>query len=203
MPRSPTTVDGQGPPSPIGCLFEQTLRGMFSLLLRSACTLVQALFRSGPGVQSCLCSPNITLISQTGSLPNVHRIRAVANASSRVDRFVSSNQLSIDLHDLYWRTHAERDALDVKVEAIVLARDTGAMKRLETRAETAQGRDGLRSSLRPIQRQGRCPAGGAAPALRAASAGNRKARRDAMGSAGQYRFQANAGRSAVRATSLS
>lgn len=107
------------------------------------------------------------------------------------------------LHDLYWRTHAERDALDVKVEAIVLARDTGAMKRLETRAETAQGRDGLRSSLRPIQRQGRCPAGGAAPALRAASAGNRKARRDAVGSAGQYRFSANAGRSAVRATSLS
>ncbi|HSO81697.1 hypothetical protein [Thiocapsa sp.] len=38
------------------------------------------------------------------------------------------------LHDPYWRTHAERDALDVK---IVLALDTGAMKRLEARAENA------------------------------------------------------------------
>ncbi len=41
------------------------------------------------------------------------------------------------LHDLYWRTHAERDALEVKVEVIALAADPAAMLRLESRAEQA------------------------------------------------------------------
>jgi type III restriction enzyme len=37
----------------------------------------------------------------------------------------------------YWRAHAERDAVDVKVEAIVLARDPTQMGELEKRAEQA------------------------------------------------------------------
>jgi type III restriction enzyme len=41
------------------------------------------------------------------------------------------------LHDLYWRTHGDREALEVKVEVIVLAGDTGAMRRLEAEAEAA------------------------------------------------------------------
>jgi len=45
--------------------------------------------------------------------------------------------LSNGLHQLYWRTHADRDALEAKVEVIVLAGDTGAMKRLEGRAEAS------------------------------------------------------------------
>lgn len=37
----------------------------------------------------------------------------------------------------YWRTHADRDALQVKVEAIVLARNAAEMAKLEATAETA------------------------------------------------------------------
>ena len=37
----------------------------------------------------------------------------------------------------YWRTHADRDALEVKVEAIVLARNAVEMARLEAQAEAA------------------------------------------------------------------
>lgn len=37
----------------------------------------------------------------------------------------------------YWRTHADRDALDVKVEAIVLARNAAEMAALEHLAEAA------------------------------------------------------------------
>jgi len=37
----------------------------------------------------------------------------------------------------YWRAHADRDALDVKVEAIVLARNPAALAVLESQAETA------------------------------------------------------------------
>jgi type III restriction enzyme len=37
----------------------------------------------------------------------------------------------------YWRANAERDALEVKVEAIVLARDAGQMSELEKKAEQA------------------------------------------------------------------
>jgi len=53
------------------------------------------------------------------------------------------------LHELYWRIHGDRDAPEVKVEAIVLAGDTGAMKRLEARAETAfdQLYDGCKAKI--------------------------------------------------------
>lgn len=37
----------------------------------------------------------------------------------------------------YWRTHADRDATDVKVEAVVLARDAARMAELEGLAESA------------------------------------------------------------------
>lgn len=37
----------------------------------------------------------------------------------------------------YWRAHADRDALDVKVEAIVLARNAAEMAVLESKAEAA------------------------------------------------------------------
>lgn len=37
----------------------------------------------------------------------------------------------------YWRAHADRDALDVKVEAIVLARNAAEMAKLEAQAEAA------------------------------------------------------------------
>ncbi len=37
----------------------------------------------------------------------------------------------------YWRTHADRDALEVKVEAIVLARNAAEMAILESKAEAA------------------------------------------------------------------
>lgn len=37
----------------------------------------------------------------------------------------------------YWRAHAERDALEVKVEAIVLARNAAEMAKLEAQAEAA------------------------------------------------------------------
>ncbi|MBS0501154.1 MAG: DEAD/DEAH box helicase family protein [Proteobacteria bacterium] len=46
---------------------------------------------------------------------------------------VFSNGLQMD----YWRAHADREALEVKVEAIVLARDAAAMAALESQAEAA------------------------------------------------------------------
>ena len=46
---------------------------------------------------------------------------------------VFSNGLQKD----YWRAHADREALEVKVEAIVLARDAAAMAQLELQAEAA------------------------------------------------------------------
>lgn len=53
------------------------------------------------------------------------------------------------LHALYWQAHAERDALEVKVEIIVLAGDAVAMKRLESRAEQAfdQGYDQFKAKI--------------------------------------------------------
>ncbi|WP_295544115.1 DEAD/DEAH box helicase family protein [uncultured Thiohalocapsa sp.] len=46
-------------------------------------------------------------------------------------------RLGNGLHQAYWDAHADRDALDVKVEAIVLARNHAVMARLEGRAEAA------------------------------------------------------------------
>ncbi|SBT05958.1 Type iii restriction enzyme, res subunit [Candidatus Propionivibrio aalborgensis] len=43
--------------------------------------------------------------------------------------------LSHGLHMTYWQTHADRDALDVKVEAIVLARNHSAMSTMESASE--------------------------------------------------------------------
>jgi type III restriction enzyme len=42
-----------------------------------------------------------------------------------------------DLHKAYWHAHGDRDALDVKVEVILLARSHQVMARLESKAETA------------------------------------------------------------------
>jgi len=46
-------------------------------------------------------------------------------------------RLSNGLHKTYWEAHADRDALDVKAEVIVLARNHEVMDRLETKAEAA------------------------------------------------------------------
>lgn len=45
--------------------------------------------------------------------------------------------LSHSLHNEYWRSHAERESLDVKVEVIVLARNHTARAALEVAAEAA------------------------------------------------------------------
>lgn len=46
-------------------------------------------------------------------------------------------RLGNSLHQAYWDAHADRDALDVKVEIIVITRNHGVMERLESRAEAA------------------------------------------------------------------
>lgn len=64
---------------------------------------------------------------------------AIEAAAVDIDcQFESAGRvLGNGLHVLYWRTHGDREALEVKVEVIVLASDTGAMQRLEAQAETA------------------------------------------------------------------
>lgn len=49
----------------------------------------------------------------------------------------AGQRLGNGLHQTYWDTNAERDALDVKAEVIVLARNHEVMARLETKAEAA------------------------------------------------------------------
>jgi type III restriction enzyme len=53
-------------------------------------------------------------------------------------RFEEAGQrLGNGLHQTYWDIHGDRDALDVKVEVIVLARNHEVMAQLETKAEAA------------------------------------------------------------------
>lgn len=49
----------------------------------------------------------------------------------------SGRTLSHGLHMAYWQAHGDRDARDVKVEVIVLARDHVEMTALESQAEQA------------------------------------------------------------------
>jgi type III restriction enzyme len=49
----------------------------------------------------------------------------------------AGQRLGNGLHQTYWDANAERDALDVKAEIVVLARNHAAMARLETKAEAA------------------------------------------------------------------
>jgi type III restriction enzyme len=49
----------------------------------------------------------------------------------------AGQRLGNGLHQTYWDANAERDALDVKAEVIVLARNHDVMARLETKAEAA------------------------------------------------------------------
>jgi len=49
----------------------------------------------------------------------------------------AGQRLGNGLHQTYWDIHGNRDALDVKVEVIVLARNHEVMARLETKAEAA------------------------------------------------------------------
>ena len=62
------------------------------------------------------------------------------NSSDRdIDRLFeeAGRAFSHGLQMEYWRTHADRDALEVKVEAIALARNAGEIAVLETLAEAA------------------------------------------------------------------
>jgi type III restriction enzyme len=49
----------------------------------------------------------------------------------------AGQRLSNGLHQTYWDAHGDRDALDVKVEVILLARSHAVMAGLEAKAETA------------------------------------------------------------------
>ena len=49
----------------------------------------------------------------------------------------AGQRLGNGLHQTYWDAHGDRDALDVKVEVILLARSHQVMARLESKAETA------------------------------------------------------------------
>jgi len=49
----------------------------------------------------------------------------------------AGQRLGEGLHKAYWTANADRDALDVKAEAIVLARSHAVMARLEAKAEAA------------------------------------------------------------------
>jgi type III restriction enzyme len=49
----------------------------------------------------------------------------------------AGQRLGNGLHQTYWDTHGDRDALDVKVEVILMARNHAVMARLEAKAETA------------------------------------------------------------------
>jgi len=63
----------------------------------------------------------------------------IATSSVDVDRLFeeSGRVLSHGLHMTYWQAHAERNALDVKIELIVLSRNHQAMTALEMEAESA------------------------------------------------------------------
>lgn len=64
---------------------------------------------------------------------------AIGASDVDIDRLFdeAGRALSHSLHTEYWRAHPDRDATDVKVEAIALARDHTAMAALESAAEAA------------------------------------------------------------------
>jgi type III restriction enzyme len=68
-------------------------------------------------------------------------VREYEIEASEVDierQFAEAGQrLGEGLHKAYWAANADRDALDVKAEAIVLARSHAVMARLEAKAEAA------------------------------------------------------------------
>ncbi len=63
----------------------------------------------------------------------------IGASSADIDRLFeeAGRAFSHGLQMDYWRAHAERDAFDVKVEAIVLARDAAQMSELEKRSGVA------------------------------------------------------------------
>ena len=91
--------------------------------------------------------------SETGSSRNLvvlKRREGTGVAEPTADYHIDASDVDIDRlfeeagrafsHGLqmdYWRAHADRDALEVKVEAIVLARNPSAMATLEASAEVA------------------------------------------------------------------
>lgn len=81
-----------------------------------------------------------TLVIQNGAKTAEPEVEYVTRASAMdIDRLFeeAGRVLSHGLHMEFWRTHADRNAIEVKIEAIVLAHDHLAMQTLESAAEAA------------------------------------------------------------------
>lgn len=78
-------------------------------------------------------------LGATGEFVTPVREYEIEASEADIERqFAEAGQrLGNGLHQTYWDAHADRDALDVKVDVIVMARSHAVMARLEAKAEKA------------------------------------------------------------------
>ena len=81
-------------------------------------------------------------VDYTGGATEPEEAYQISAAAADVDReFEQAGRLlSNGLHMDYWRTHAERDALQVKAELIVLSHQADSVRALESWAQIEIGR---------------------------------------------------------------